>query len=210
MRYSVEDLEKGERFSKIEEIPYSELVPFIFRHLKNVTFVTILFWTLCLASMAVSVLIRIRTESGLSAFLHSVLGFVILPVLIIPIHELLHIIPYYLTGARNIRTGMDLKQFFFYVTAHRYVAGPAQFIMVALVPFLSISIVLIFLIISLPGAWKWSLSAFLFVHTTMCAGDIALLNFYFKNRDKKIYTWDDADEKVAYFYEERGGEEEKR
>jgi hypothetical protein len=57
------------------------------------------------------------------------------------------------------------------------------------------------MIIVLPGPWKWSLVSFLFVHATMCAGDAALLNFYFVNRDKKIYTWDDADEKMAYFYE---------
>jgi hypothetical protein len=36
----------------------------------------------------------------------------------------------------------------------------------------------------------------------MCAGDFSLLNFYWINRDKKIYTWDDADQKMAYFYEE--------
>jgi hypothetical protein len=36
----------------------------------------------------------------------------------------------------------------------------------------------------------------------MCAGDFALLNLYFLNRDKKIYTWDDFDKKEAYFYEE--------
>jgi len=40
------------------------------------------------------------------------------------------------------------------------------------------------------------------VHTTMCAGDFALLNFYHINRHRKIYSWDDADEKIAYFYEE--------
>jgi hypothetical protein len=42
----------------------------------------------------------------------------------------------------------------------------------------------------------------LFVHATMCAGDFAMLNFYFLNRGKKIYTWDDFDKKMAYFYEE--------
>jgi hypothetical protein len=36
----------------------------------------------------------------------------------------------------------------------------------------------------------------------MCAGDFALLNFYFLKRNKNIYTWDDAEKKMAYFYEE--------
>jgi len=96
---------------------------------------------------------------------------------------------------------MDLKQNLFYVTAHRYVAGPLQFRIVAVAPFIIISIILLVLIAILPGLWKWSLSVFLFVHATMCAGDFALLNLYFLNREKEIYTWDDADKKEAYFYE---------
>jgi hypothetical protein len=46
------------------------------------------------------------------------------------------------------------------------------------------------------------MSLFLFVHSTMCAGDFAMLNFYYINRKRNIYTWDDADAREAYFYEE--------
>ena len=134
MRYSVEEMDKDDVFRKITEVPYSELVPFILRYLKNVTFVTFLYWALCLISLTVAAYIRFRMETGLVTLLHALFGLIIFPVLIIPVHELLHIIPYYLTGARNIRIGMDLKQYFFYVTAHRYVAGPVQFIFVALLP----------------------------------------------------------------------------
>jgi hypothetical protein len=155
--------------------------------------------------MVIAAIIGISSLSRfllISVFLYSLPGFVLLPVLSIPVHEALHVIPYYISGARNIRVGMDLKQYIFYVTAHRHVLSPAKFIIVALVPFLVISMLVIILIFSIPGLWKWSLSLFLFVHTTMCAGDFALLNFYFINRGKKIYTWDDADQKMAYFYEE--------
>jgi len=203
MKYTAEDLETGDNFKLIAGVPYSELVPFIFGQLKKVTVVTIFFWTLCLCTLLTAFCIRLGIESGIYAIIHSLIGFILLPVLIIPVHELLHVIPFYLMGARNIKIGMDLKQFFFYVTAHRHVAEPLQFILVALVPFLSISFIVIILIFILPGAWKWSLSAFLFIHTTMCAGDVALLSFYFINRRKKIYTWDDAYKKVAYFYERK-------
>jgi len=132
---------------------------------------------------------------------------IVLPLICIPLHELLHVIPYYLSGAKNIRVGMDLKQYLFYVTAHRYVATPLQFRIVAWIPFLIISIGLVLLVFLLPGLWKWSLSLFLFAHATMCAGDFALLNLYYLNRDKRIYTWDDVDKKrhtfmknYEYFY----------
>jgi hypothetical protein len=152
----------------------------------------------------IAVKIRINVSGVLpihQIILHSFLGAVVFPVLCIPLHEGLHIIPYVISGAKRIRIGMDLKQFLFYVTAHRYVASPWQFRIVAITPFLVISLLFLFFVLALPGVWKWSLSLFLFVHTTMCAGDFALLNFYFLNRDKNIYTWDDADQKMAYYFE---------
>ncbi len=204
MAFSVEDLDDQTKFRPILTVPYNELITFIFKHLKKSTRLTIMFWSVCFIFLLFAVSIRFNISGyfpGINIFFHSILGFVVFPILCIPIHELLHIIPYYFSGARNIRAGMDLKQYLFYVTAHRYVASPLQFKIVAIIPFIIISAVTVFLILLLPGLWKWSLSLFLFAHATMCAGDIALLNFYFLNREKKIYTWDDADLKIAYFYE---------
>jgi hypothetical protein len=204
MSLTVEDLEEQPKFRLFLTIPYTELVQFVFDYLKKKSVLIFFFWFVCFIFLSVAILIRIKIAgifpSGHIIF-HSALGFAILPLIFIPVHEFLHIIPYFLSGAKNIRVGMDLKQFLFYVSAHRYVASPLQFSIVAFTPFVVISGGLIFLIIILPGLWKWSLSIFLFVHSTMCAGDLALLNLYFLNRDKKIYTWDDLDKKVAYFYE---------
>ncbi len=212
MGLKVEELDNTQNFRQLISISYSDLIEFIFKYLKKITPVIALFWFLNSIFLGIAIYTRIKISSDFSLpgiVLHSVTGFLILPVLCIPLHEALHIIPYYLSGARDIRIGMDLKQYIFYVTAHRYVADSRQFIIVALVPFVIISLVVLILIILLPGLWKWSFSAFLFAHGTMCAGDAALLNFYYVNREKKIFTWDDADEKMAYFYE-RLGEGESR
>lgn len=204
MGIKVEDLDNPQDFRQLAAISYSDLLGFIFQYLKKITLVITLFWILNISFLGIAIITRITVASENffpDILFHSLLGFIIFPILSIPLHEVLHLIPYYLSGARDIRIGMDLKQYIFYVTAHRYVADSRQFIIVALFPFLIISIAVIVLIIILPGLWKWSLSAFLFAHGTMCAGDAALLNFYFINRGKKIFTWDDADEKMAYFYE---------
>ena len=204
MTLKVEDLENGLKFRQILTVKYADLVPFIFDNLKKITFLMAFFCFLSAVFLGLAVYSRIILISGYpfsKVILHSFLGFLIMPAVSIPIHEALHIIPFYLSGARNIRMGMDLKQYIFYVTAHKYVASPLQFIIVALTPFLIISLVVIYLIIILPPLWKWSFSVFLFVHSTMCAGDFALMNFYYINRNKTIYTWDDVDNKTAYFYE---------
>ncbi len=205
MAIKIEDLEDQAKFKLLLVISYHDLVQFILDHLKRRSTLMIFFWSACLIFLGSAIIIRIRIAALFpftEIFWHSIVGSVIMPLICIPIHELLHIIPYYLSGARNIRVGMDLKQYLFYVTAHRYVASPLQFRIVAVMPFLLISVACILLIFLIPGLWKWSFSLFLFIHTTMCAGDFALLNFYSLNTGKKIYTWDDADQKTAYFYEE--------
>jgi hypothetical protein len=205
MPFSVEDLEEQKKFRLLLTIPYTELIQFVFDYLKKKSLLKFFFWLICLFFLSAAIIMRVKIAGIFpisSILLHSSIGFIFLPLICIPVHESLHIIPYFLSGAKNIRVGMDLKQYLFYVSAHRYVAAPLQFRIVALTPFLVISSGLIILVILLPGLWKWSLSAFLFVHTTMCAGDFALLNLYFVNKDKKIYTWDDLDKKEAYFYEE--------
>jgi hypothetical protein len=205
MALSVEDLGDQDRFRQILVIPYKDLINFVMDYITKKSALLVFFWSLCLIFLIIAIKVRINI-SGLfplkHILLHSSLGLIIFPLLCIPVHEFLHIIPFYMSGAKNIRVGMDLKQYLFYVTAHRHVASHLQFRIVALTPFLFISAGLILLILNLPGLWKWSLSLFLFVHATMCAGDFALLNFYFINRNKIIYTWDDADKKEAYFYEE--------
>lgn len=207
MALVVEDLENQKNFRLILSISYNDLIEFIFDNIKRRSAMTIFFWSACLIFLGLALKVRISIAGYFTIsdiILHSSLGLIVFPILCIPVHELLHIIPYYLSGARRIRVGMDLKQYLFYVTAHRYVASPMQFRVVAFLPFILINTTLLLLVFILPGLWKWSLSIFLFVHTTMCAGDFALLNFYFLNKDKKIYTWDDADKREAYFYEETG------
>jgi len=204
MPIQVEDLDNNSKYRQIAAISYHDLIPFVLDHLRKKSALMVSYWCLCIFLMLFALRLRIYIHGNYTfneILFHSLLGAIIFPILVIPIHELLHILPYWLSGARRIRVGMDLKQYLFYVTAHRYVASPGQFKIVAFIPFLFISVCITLLIIVLPGLWKWSLSLFLFVHTTMCAGDFALLNFYQLNREKKIYTWDDADQKIAYFYE---------
>ena len=205
MALKVEDLEDQSRFRQILKIPYDDLVNFVLEYIRRKSGLMVLFWGSCLVFLGIALFIRLNIGGYFplrNIFMHTLLGLIVFPLISVPVHELLHIIPYYLTGARNIKIGMDLKQYMVYVTAHRHVASEGQFRVVALFPFLLISIILLYLILTLPGLWKWSLSLFTFVHATMCAGDFAMLNFYAVHPGKKIYTWDDFDEKTAYFYEE--------
>lgn len=205
MSLKVEDLGDERKYRLFLTVPYDNLVDFILEYLRKGSRLLSVYGFLCLIFLLTALYVRINI-SGYFAhsriFLHTIAGMIIYPVICIPIHESLHILPYFLSGARNIRLGWYPRQFLFYVTAHRYVASARQFRIVAVFPFIIISFISVLLILILPGLWKWSFSLFLFVHATMCAGDFALLNLYYLNRNKVIYTWDDADKHEAYYYEE--------
>ena len=205
MKLKVEDLEDQSRYRHLMTLKYTDIVPFVLEFIRRPSSIIIFFWSVCFISFCISAVIRFNL-SKIYEFRqilpHTLLGLILLPVVIIPVHEFLHVIPFILTGARNIRKGMDMRQFIFYVTVHREVVTPGKFKFVAIVPFVTITIVLLILIFVSPPLWKWSLSLFLFVHMTMCAGDFAMLNFYHVNRQRKILSWDDADLREAYFYEE--------
>lgn len=205
MRLKVEELDDPCRFRQILKVPYDELISFILDYVRRRTGLMIFFWSVCIIFLGLALTVRINISGYFqlkNIFFHTLLGVIIFPLLIIPVHELFHVIPFLFTGARKIRAGIDLKQFLFYVTAHRHVVNAREFRLVAYAPFIILNIFLLVLIFLLPGLWKWSFSLLLFVHTTMCAGDFALLNFFRINKKRKVYTWDDADEKIAYYYEE--------
>lgn len=200
-----EDLSDERRYRHLTTLRYSDIISFVLDHLRRRTGIILFFWSFCLIMLGLAVIIRINISGYFELrkiFLHSLLGIIVLPVLIIPLHELLHIIPYILSGAKRIRVGMDLKQYIFYVTAHRHVASSRLFRLVAIFPFITITAASLFMIWWLPGLWKYSVAVFLFIHSTMCAGDFAMISFCNIYRKHKVYTWDDADLKEAYFYEE--------
>lgn len=205
MPLQIEELEDHRKFREILKIPYDELVAFVLDYLRRKSGIMVFFWSVCLVFLFIALTVRLNISGYFpfrNIFFHTFLGLIVFPILYIPVHELLHVIPYYLTGAKKIRIGMDLKQYMFYVTAHKHITTANQFRIVAVIPFLVTSFALLFLVLYLPNLWKWSLSLLLFVHATMCAGDFAMLNFYYLNRRKKIYSYDDFEKKIAYFYEE--------
>jgi len=203
---SIEELEEGTAYEKVLTLHYDDLAPFVISGLRTLTLPMMLVWTVVIASAALTFFLWPRSGntpdhpgivSGLAA------GLILIPLLLVPVHELLHLVPFRLAGARDIRVGADLRQGIVYVTAHRFVAGLNLFAVVALTPFLVITASLVAVMFFVPPWWQWVLTLALLAHTTMCAGDAALLGHLGQYRGRRVYTWDDVDKKEAYFYASR-------
>lgn len=131
----------------------------------------------------------------------SLAGIVCGSILIIPIHELLHGLAYRILGARKIIFGADPAQLIFYVTADRYTVSGRQIHLLTLTPFLLINIITLTISMALFRDKLLFTAFFLLFHNMMCIGDFAISGFVSKTGGK-IYTFDEPEKKVSYFYRE--------
>jgi hypothetical protein len=203
---AIEDLENLSEYEKVMTLSFNDLAPFVIRNLKSFTFPVIIIWV----ALSVSLFLVIRFWPALRGISASqgiitglATGFLLVPLLLVPVHEGLHLVPYLLGGAKDIRFGADLRQGIIYVTAHRFVAGRGLYTLVAFTPFIVITAGLIIMIMLCPAWWKWVLSLALFSHTTMCTGDAALIGFISGFSHRRVFSWDDAEAGKAYFFAEK-------
>lgn len=207
MKLTPDEIVSNERYRLISSLEYKEVAEFVFSHMKTRNPVIILFWSLSLAALIWTVALRIAISAELTVVKllpWSLAGLILLPLILIPVHEALHIVVFWLLGGKDIRIGADIRNFVVYVTAHRHVVGPRSFLTIAFFPFVMITAAHLYSISVAEVHWQWSLSLSLLAHTTMCAGDFSMGGFYYSNRDKRILTWDDADKRIAYFYDDSG------
>jgi len=212
MRYDPDEIIENKKYQHVFTLAYNDIIPFVLTYVKKYTLPLFIFICLLLFSF-VWLLIIFTGIAGNYPFItivgHTMAGLILIPVLLVIPHEFLHIIPYYLAGARKISIGAEWKQYYFFVTADKFPVTAPVFITVALSPFVIINIALILLGLHSSPLWQYTLLSSLFAHITMCAGDLALINFYYLNRNKKIITWDNVSTKEAYFYEYNPGAETK-
>jgi hypothetical protein len=199
----IEELDDPAAYEKVLTLPYGEIAPFVIGNVTRPSLPMVLIWVTAGASLFLTAWFWPGIKfpsSGQQILAGLAAGLLLLPIILIPVHEGAHLIPFRIAGARDIRFGADLRQGIVYVTAHRFVAGRKLFSIVALTPFLSVTLALLVFILLSPPWWKWVLSMTLLIHTTMCAGDTALLGFMNSLGGRRVFTWDDADRKEAYFY----------
>jgi len=127
-------------------------------------------------------------------------GLLISFTIVIPVHEAIHGLAYFLLGARKIRFGAKLKQFAFYSVAEDFVTTRTAFYILALSPFIILSVANLFGFFWVRGIAGYTYLSILFFHSTMCAGDFALMSYYEVHRNKELYTFDDVKNRISYFY----------
>ena len=205
-KIQVSDLKDGQRFRFITSVEHENVVPFVFRYIWKKNNVTYLYFGANIIFLVY--LLRIITTQMIpgswnpgTTLWQLFLGFILYPVLLVPVHEGIHGLVYLLIGATKIKFGADLKQYIFYVTADHFVLGKNSFYKLAFTPFIILSLALTAASIYIQQPYSWGFSLCLLAHGTMCIGDFALASLFAEYPEKEIHTYDQASEKTSFFYE---------
>ena len=205
MKISIDQIKGDTRFRLLDRIPYDDIADFAGSYLRKsntsirtyLVIVILLFIGMVVSLVFGAAFHHFNLLSLLKQFLY---GLLISFTIVIPLHEAIHGVVYFLLGARKIRFGAKLKQFAFYAVAEDFVTTRSAFYILALSPFIILSLANIAGFLFVHGYAGYTYLSILFFHSTMCAGDFALLSYYEVHRDKEIYTFDDIRDRVSYFY----------
>lgn len=210
MRHTVEQIKNDSRYQLLDKLHYDDIVDFATEYVRKRTrsmfyylVLLIVFFILQWSAFLYGIFVKdMNTISLLKQFLY---GLIISLTIVIPFHELIHALGYFLLGARKIRFGAVLKHFAFYAVADDFVANRNAFIFLALSPFIIVSLLNLAGFVFVTGYASYTYISVLFFHATMCAGDFALLSYFEFHRDKELYTFDDVGKKTSYFYYKKLG-----
>lgn len=117
----------------------------------------------------------------------------------LPLHEGIHALVFKFLGAPKVGFGYSTKGMMVYAYSQRFVMTLGENAIVAAMPFLIITSLLIYLLLYVSGlSLVWGLT--LLLHTLGCMGDFILIKHAWTNRHAPLYTYDDLDEKRTYYF----------
>ncbi len=200
----VEQMQNEESYTKILELNFDEMIPFVLSNIKKKGLMSGLFIAINvigLLSIGVFTICGIYTGwIPWSRFLIQLfLGILAGSIIVIPFHELLHGLAYKILGAKKIKFGANLQQFFFFVTADRFLVNRKELYFLALLPFGALNIVLLMVALFWLPQYSILFGFLLLSHNLMCIGDFALTN-YVTNEKEEVFTYDEPENKKSFFY----------
>lgn len=206
MQLNPQELDKN-GYQLLDQLEHNNIIPFIRTYLKKQTKFSLLYYAVNILCAAIIVCLMwyhssIQSFKLLDMLLHISYGFS-LSLLLIPIHEYIHALAYKYVGATTTSYDANLKKFYFMAMADQFVANKKEFRIVALAPFVVISLSCITGLVFAPKIWAFTLWGILFAHSSFCSGDFGLLSYFDFHKDKEVITYDDKANKISFFYSKR-------
>jgi len=199
--YTPKDMHNEDRFQMLVVLGHEEITPFVGEYYwKRRNWLVLSHYLITLLCLLAWIVAGISQDTSLIQWILVFIAAMVAFIILVPFHEGIHGIIYRLLGAKDIRFSISLKEFYAYAIANQFVANRRELTWVALAPFMILNGALIAASIALP-AIRFFLLGVLLIHVAGTSGDWAILNYFWINRDKNVYTYDDANEQKSYFFQ---------
>lgn len=203
---TIEELQNSGNYELIARVKHAHIKEFVLRQVMQdkkfippyMIYQTLLFLgSVFFLTRAIVLAIR-----GNAEFLFVTIAAVVfsLTILVI-IHELLHGLVLWMTGAPRVSFGRVKGRFIFYAAAHHHVLGKKDFSLVAFTPLVVVqAVTLLGIFIWYPDPMVYFPVMVMCIHSFFCAGDIALATLFHKYPGQEVYTYDDQEQKASLYY----------
>ena len=188
----------------LNHLGHKELVPFIQTYMKKRTKFSVLYYICNIIIFGLTGYLLVsdfNSENYSFAKKFSSFSYgLAIAIVLLPLHEYIHVLAYKINGATNTSYDANLRKFYFMALADKFVANKREFQIIALAPFLIISSILISIIFYADQSWTLTCVATLLAHTAMCSGDFGLLSYFVYHQDKEVVTYDEIENNISFFY----------
>ena len=201
-----EALHNPQQFKMLHELHHDGLIRFIQAHLRNFNPVTATFYLfnlLILLFLARKVYLEVFTgQSSWDEVISGLgFGFLLTFLVVFLVHENIHLLVYRFLGAKEATVKVYWSKLMFLALADRFVVNKRAFYLLALSPFVVITMILLAVYPFAASYFQYMILGVLVLHTGGCSGDFALVSFFFSKPNREILTYDDVKENKTYFFE---------
>jgi hypothetical protein len=198
-------LEEGKGYRLVLEIKHAEILDFIMQHLRPVSFPLLFFYLFngfILLGLVARIVFSIWDGTisfwlSLGAFMGGTIFFLLI---LIPLHELIHLLTFKLLGAKQTRVFAQWEKFLFYAVADKFVMNYKEFIWLALPPFVLLNSLLLLALLMIHGPVQYAIWSALIFHSTGCIGDFVLIAYLSDKNRRHYLSFDDLQKGVTLFY----------
>ncbi|MBC8153317.1 MAG: DUF3267 domain-containing protein [Bacteroidetes bacterium] len=221
MKPTIDQLNTPDQYTLIESIRIDDMNTFVLREMgmglpsektgrpkASVVAVLIVFFLGIVSGFGgyeLAVSVKRGAAGGFAGASVQVLAGLVGFLVVLPIHEAIHGLVLRWAGAKKVGYGGSLKSLMVYAYAQSFVMTLRELAWVAVMPFLLITAALMIAWFIWP-VYGLAWGTLLFLHSSGCLGDFALIRYYHKNRRRAMYTYDDVEgERRSYFFEAVSG-----
>lgn len=199
---SIAELHNPEAFELVDTVSHDAIAQWVKPHIFVWRTIPVVYWVLNLAGGILVWESWERTSlSAMDGFSIFSLGVTVGFLLLLPVHEQLHAWAYRRQGAQRVEVRYLWKQMTALCVAPGEVLSGRAFAPVCVTPLIVINTVLLGVWLLLPhGALALAVAGALLLHTGAASGDIAFLQYVVSQGRDEVFTYDDADAPVTYFF----------